>query len=184
MSVGVRRQSFKIDVNVNVNIESEAMPNQYSIRELSREFDVTTRTLRFYEEKGLLAPIRQGQSRVYSVADRARLILILRGKTLGLSLEQSAELISMYDPASNNKKQLELLVDKIGTRREQLQRQQQELAQMIQDLDAWEQRSLEAMLGRTRKGARSGALKDRRNAAAVTSSSGSGSAKSSNGELS
>ncbi len=121
------------------------MPSQYSIRDLSQEFGVTTRTLRFYEEKGLLAPLRDGQSRIYSAADRARLVLILRGKTLGLSLEQSADLISMYDPASNNKKQLEMLIDKICARREQLEEQKHQLEQMIVDLDDWERRSRMAM---------------------------------------
>tara|TARA_B100000795_G_scaffold260379_1_gene236196 strand:- start:167 stop:562 length:396 start_codon:yes stop_codon:yes gene_type:complete len=117
------------------------MSSQYSIRELSQEFDVTTRTLRFYEEKGLLSPARSGQNRAYSAADRARLILILRGKTLGLSLTQSADLIAMYDPASNNKKQLETLIEKIQSRRHQLQAQKQELERMIIDLEAWEERS-------------------------------------------
>lgn len=128
------------------------MPSQYSIRELSKEFGVTTRTLRFYEEKGLLAPLRDGQNRVYSASDRARLILILRGKTLGLSLEQSADLISMYDPSSNNKKQLELLIDKIGARRSQLKQQKQELEQMIVDLDEWEVRTRGAMDGKLKVG--------------------------------
>ena len=117
------------------------MSSQYSIRELSQEFDVTTRTLRFYEEKGLLSPARSGQNRAYSAADRARLILILRGKTLGLSLTHSADLIAMYDPASNNKKQLETLIEKIQSRRHQLQTQKQELERMIIDLEAWEERS-------------------------------------------
>lgn len=120
------------------------MSSQYSIRELSQEFNVTTRTLRFYEEKGLLSPIRSGQNRAYSGADRARLILILRGKTLGLSLTQSAELIAMYDPASNNKKQLETLIEKIQLRRHQLQTQKQELERMIIDLEEWETRSVAA----------------------------------------
>jgi DNA-binding transcriptional MerR regulator len=121
------------------------MSSQYSIRELSQEFEVTTRTLRFYEEKGLLSPTRSGQNRTYSAADRARLILILRGKTLGLSLEQSADLIAMYDPASNNKKQLETLIEKIQTRRHQLEVQKQELERMIVDLEAWEERTSAAM---------------------------------------
>jgi DNA-binding transcriptional MerR regulator len=69
------------------------------------------------------------------------LILILRGKTLGLSLTQSADLIAMYDPASNNKKQLETLIEKIQSRRHQLQTQKQELERMIIDLEAWEERS-------------------------------------------
>ena len=123
------------------------MKNNYSIRDLSQEFAVTTRTLRYYEEKGLLSPIRVGQSRLYTSADRARLILILRGKTLGLSLEQSADLISMYDPESNNKKQLEALIDNIQVRRRQLEAQKKELERMIVDLQDWEQRSRLAMQG-------------------------------------
>ena len=121
------------------------MSNQYSIRELSQEFDVTTRTLRFYEEKGLLSPTRSGQNRAYSAADRARLILILRGKTLGLSLEQSTDLIAMYDPASNNKRQLETLIEKIQSRRHQLEVQKHELERMIVDLETWEERTSTAM---------------------------------------
>ena len=121
------------------------MSNQYSIRELSQEFDVTTRTLRFYEEKGLLSPTRSGQNRTYSAADRARLILILRGKTLGLSLEQSTDLIAMYDPASNNKRQLETLIEKIQSRRHQLEVQKHELERMIVDLETWEERTSTAM---------------------------------------
>lgn len=123
------------------------MKNNYSIRDLSQEFAVTTRTLRYYEEKGLLSPIRVGQSRLYTSADRARLILILRGKTLGLSLEQSADLISMYDPESNNKKQLEALIDNIQIRRCQLEAQKKELERMIVDLQDWEQRSRLSMQG-------------------------------------
>lgn len=121
------------------------MSSQYSIRELSKEFDVTTRTLRFYEEKGLLSPERIGQSRIYSTADRARLVLILRGKTLGLSLEQSADLIAMYDPGSNNKRQLETLIEKIQFRKQQLKSQRQEIERMINDLEQWEYRSRMAM---------------------------------------
>ena len=121
------------------------MSSQYSIRELSQEFDVTTRTLRFYEEKGLLSPTRSGQNRSYSAADRARLILILRGKTLGLSLEQSTDLIAMYDPASNNKRQLETVIQKIQSRRHQLEVQKRELERMIVDLEEWEHRTKAAM---------------------------------------
>ena len=121
------------------------MSSQYSIRELSQEFDVTTRTLRFYEEKGLLSPARSGQNRTYSATDRARLILILRGKTLGLSLEQSTDLIAMYDPASNNKRQLETLIEKIQSRRHQLAAQKHELERMIVDLESWEERTSTAM---------------------------------------
>ena len=127
------------------------METQYSIRDLSREFGVTTRTLRFYEEKGLLTPERLGQNRLYSAADRTRLILILRGKTLGLTLDQSAEIIAMYDPASNNRQQLEALIAKIQHRQQQLKDQKKELEQMIEDLAAWEKRTRKAMKNKTRK---------------------------------
>ena len=127
------------------------MNRTYSISDLASEFDVTPRTLRFYEEKGLLEPTRSGQNRRYSGADRTRLILVLRGKTLGLSLQESAELIGMYDPSSNNKAQLSRLIEKIQARKAQLVAQKLELEQMIDDLDAWEQRSRNSMRRRKAK---------------------------------
>ena len=127
------------------------MNRSYSISDLASEFDVTPRTLRFYEEKGLLEPSRSGQNRRYSGADRTRLILVLRGKTLGLSLQESAELIGMYDPSSNNKAQLSRLIEKIQARKTQLVAQKLELEQMIDDLDAWEQRSRKSMKSRKAK---------------------------------
>ncbi len=136
-------------------MEQKSISQQYSIRDLSREFEVTTRTLRFYEEKGLLKPMRCGQNRIYSAADRTRLILILRGKTLGLSLDESADLISMYDPASNNRKQLATLLKKIQVRKQQLAAQQMELTQLIRDLDAWEERTHHALRHTHRKQKRS-----------------------------
>ena len=100
------------------------MTKHHSISDLSQEFDITTRTLRFYEEKGLISPERQGQNRIYSAADRARLKLILRGKRLGLTLEESSGIIAMYDPQTNNKKQLQTLIHKIREKRHQLEQQQ------------------------------------------------------------
>ncbi|MBL6814524.1 MAG: MerR family DNA-binding transcriptional regulator [Pseudomonadales bacterium] len=127
------------------------MSRTYSISDLASEFKVTPRTLRYYEEKGLLQPTRSGQIRRYSGADRTRLILVLRGKTLGLSLQESAELIGMYDPSSNNNAQLSRLIEKIQTRKAQLVAQKLELEQMIDDLDAWEQRSRKSMKSRKAK---------------------------------
>ncbi|RYF99061.1 MAG: MerR family DNA-binding transcriptional regulator, partial [Caulobacteraceae bacterium] len=69
----------------------------YSIRQLCQEFDVTPRSLRFYEDKGLLFPAREGLNRVYSHRDRARLILILRGKLVGFSLNEIGEMLDLYD---------------------------------------------------------------------------------------
>jgi DNA-binding transcriptional MerR regulator len=106
----------------------------YSISDLADEFDVTTRTIRFYEEKGLLKPRREGTRRIYGPADRTRLRLILRGKRLGLSLDESAEIIGLYGSPGNNRRQLELLIEKIGQRREVLQRQQRDLEAMLREL--------------------------------------------------
>ncbi len=71
---------------------------EFSITDLCKEFEITTRTVRHYEEIGLISPSRRGQTRVYSPADRTRLRLILRGKRLGLSLEDSRQIIDMYEP--------------------------------------------------------------------------------------
>lgn len=117
----------------------------YSITELAQEFDVTTRTLRFYEEKGLLAPRREGQTRIYSAADRTRLKLILRGKRLGLTLEESRDIIFMYDPATKNKKQLQRLIATIRDKRAHLLQQQKDLEVMILDLTDWEERCMVAL---------------------------------------
>ena len=112
--------------------------NLATIRDLAQEFDVTPRTLRFYEEKGLLNPIREGQSRLYRPADRARLRLILRGKRLGLNLTESSEIIAMYDPNTNNRKQLTALLSKLREKKQALRAQQEDLAAMIVDLESWE----------------------------------------------
>jgi DNA-binding transcriptional MerR regulator len=117
----------------------------YSISDLAREFDITTRTIRFYEDKGLLSPSRQGQTRIYSAGDRTILKLILRGSRLGFSLEQSGEIIKMYDPSNNNKEQLTTLLESIRTKREQLKRQLHDIEIMMLDLQESEERCLEAI---------------------------------------
>jgi DNA-binding transcriptional MerR regulator len=117
----------------------------YSISDLAGEFDVTTRTIRFYEEKGLLNPRREGTRRIYSAADRTRLRLILRGKRLGLSLDESADIIGMYGTPGNNRRQLEKLIDKIREKREDLRRQQRDLEAVLKELADAESRCREAL---------------------------------------
>lgn len=126
------------------------MGNTYSIRDLADEFDVTTRTLRFYEEKGLLNPKRDNQTRTYSNADRTRLRLILRGKRLGLTLEESSNIILMYDPINQNTNQLQALIEKIQEKRVQLIEQQRDLELMLQDLDDAEERCRESLNNSTK----------------------------------
>ena len=116
--------------------------NTYSISDLAKEFDITTRTIRFYEDKGLLSPSRRGQTRIYSAGDRTKLKLILRGKRLGFSLEQSGEIIKMYDPSSNNEEQLTTLCESIRKKREH---QQHDIGIMLLDLQESEERCLAAI---------------------------------------
>lgn len=121
------------------------MSTQYTISELAKEFDVTTRTMRFYESEGLLHPTRDGQARIYSDTDRVHLKLIIRGKRLGLSLAESKELIELYDPSGANQIQLQSLLDKIKERREILTQQIEDINVMQHELDDAEARCLQAM---------------------------------------
>ncbi len=112
----------------------------YSISELARELDITTRAIRFYEEQSMLAPERRGQERIYSAADKVALKLILRGKRIGFSLAECRELIELYDPASGNRRQLETFMLKIEQRRAQLEQQMLDIQQMQLELDTAEER--------------------------------------------
>ena len=95
--------------------------HSYSIQEVSREFELTPRALRFYEDKGLIAPARRGTTRLYSDRDRTRLRLALRGKRLGFSLEECREIIDLYDPEQpGGARQLLRLCDKIREHRAEL----------------------------------------------------------------
>ncbi|GAA5524379.1 hypothetical protein Maes01_00936 [Microbulbifer aestuariivivens] len=124
---------------------SHAEPVSYSISDLSREFGITTRTIRFYEDKGLLAPERRGQTRIYSPEDRVRLKLILRGKRLGFSLDESREIIEMYDPAHGNVEQLQRLLQGIAEKRAQLQQQLRDIQSLMSELDEAEERARAAL---------------------------------------
>ncbi|UCJ14936.1 MerR family DNA-binding transcriptional regulator [Pseudomonas sp. MM211] len=121
------------------------MSHSYSISELAHELGITTRTIRFYEEQGMLAPERKGQERIYSARDRVTLMLILRGKRIGFSLAECKELIDLYDPAGGNRKQLDHFLEKIAERREHLARQLLDIQQMQRELDTAEQRCMTAM---------------------------------------
>ncbi|MCO1334120.1 MerR family DNA-binding transcriptional regulator [Microbulbifer sp. OS29] len=125
-------------------------PHSYSISELAREFDITTRTIRFYEDKGLLKPERRGQTRVYSPEERVRLKLILRGKRLGFSLDESREIIDMYDPAHGNVEQLQRLLEHIGQKREHLCQQLRDIESLMGELEEAEARAQVALV-RSRK---------------------------------
>jgi DNA-binding transcriptional MerR regulator len=107
----------------------------YSITELCREFDVTPRTLRFYEQKGLLHPDRRGWTRLFSYRDRARLQLILRGKKVGFSLEEIKEMLDLYNLRDGQLTQLRVSSTKFRERLEALRKQRLELEDAISDLE-------------------------------------------------
>lgn len=112
------------------------MGSQYSISALAKEFDITTRTIRFYEDIGILSPTREGTQRVYNQQDRTLLKLTLRGKRLGLSLDECKALFDLYDPVGdNNQKQLQTCLDKFQEQKTQLQNQFHDMQVMMLELD-------------------------------------------------
>ncbi|UDL04806.1 MerR family transcriptional regulator [Marinobacter sp. CA1] len=122
------------------------MSKTYSISELASEFDVTVRSIRFYEDQGLLHPGRRGQTRVYSSKDRVRLKLILRGKRLGFSLAESKELFDLWDNTHRgSEQQLKLMLDIIEKKREGLRQQLSDIAMANLELDNAEARCRSAL---------------------------------------
>ncbi len=104
----------------------------YSIADLAREFGISTRAIRFYEAKGLLSPERLGSTRVFRRRDRARLILILRGKRLGFSLRDISDYLGLYD--ADRTQQVHLLAEKVNDRLQALERQRTDLETTISEL--------------------------------------------------
>jgi DNA-binding transcriptional MerR regulator len=117
----------------------------FSIRHLGREFSVSARTLRFYEEKGLISPQRRGQDRIYSRRDRARLKYVLMGKSVGFSLEEIREMLDLYDLGDRQETQLRVAHGKFGERIARLERQRDEIANALAEL-AHARKMIEGML--------------------------------------
>lgn len=118
----------------------------YGIRELAREFGVTARTLRYYENKGLINPERQGVTRIFSERDKVRLSLTVRGKRLGFSLEEIKEIIDMYDPTQpNDPSQILLLCAKIGKYRELLTNKINDISDTFKLMDEVERQALKTL---------------------------------------
>jgi len=111
------------------------MQRYFTITQLTQEFDITTRTLRFYEAQGLVSPNRRGRQRLYTPGDRTRIKLILRGKRLGFSLNEIKEMIEMYGSAPGEAGQLRLLLDRIAARREELLEKQRDIELTLLELD-------------------------------------------------
>lgn len=110
----------------------------YTITELAREFGLTTRAIRFYEDQGLLSPGRAGRNRVYENRDKVRLKLTLRGKRLGLSLSEIRELIDLYDAAKDEKAQVERFLEVLERRRAILEQQREDIEAVLGEIAAFE----------------------------------------------
>ena len=116
------------------------MARTWSIGELADQFHTTLRTIRHYEELGLISPSRNGRQRVYTQRDRVRLELILRGKRLGFTLDEIAHVINMYDETPGRRGQLEFLIADIDKRRHALQEKRRDLDESLAELDELEAR--------------------------------------------
>lgn len=118
----------------------------FSISELSNEFDVTTRSIRFYEDQGLLKPARRGQTRIFSTKDKVRLKLILRGKRMGFSLAETKELFDLWDETpTGNENQLRKMLTILSNKRAHMEQQKNDIAMAEMEIEVAELRCQEAL---------------------------------------
>ncbi|RKF19664.1 MerR family DNA-binding transcriptional regulator [Alginatibacterium sediminis] len=118
---------------------------QFTISQLATEFAITTRSIRYYEDEGLLSPERDANQRIYSKHDKLRLKLILRGKRLGFSLNEIRELFNLYDASLESEQEVELLMQMIAIKRSALLRQQEDIQVVLMELKSAERRCSEAL---------------------------------------
>jgi DNA-binding transcriptional MerR regulator len=117
----------------------------WTIAEVAAEYGVTHRTVRFYEDKGLVTPLRRGTQRLFRPRDRVRLALVLRGRRLGFALEEIRHIVDMYDRAPGEEGQLRYLLDQIAARRADLEQRRRDIDDTLRDLDVVEQRCRDAL---------------------------------------
>jgi len=127
------------------------MPATFTIGELAREFDLTTRAIRFYEDCGLLSPQRSGRNRVYTQRDRSRLKLTLRGKRLGLTLAEVRELVDMYESPRDTLPQLKKFLVVLAAHREQLEQQMTDLQATLAEVRSHEKEARRLLVQGQRK---------------------------------
>lgn len=119
---------------------SEKQAKTYSISELAKEYDITTRSIRFYEDQGLLKPRRKGQTRIYNAQDKVRLKLIMRGKRLGFSLAETRRLFELYDADKSSLSQLHTMLELIDEKKQLLQQQMEDITVVLMELSSVETR--------------------------------------------
>lgn len=112
---------------------------KYSISDLSKEFDITTRSIRFYEDQGLIFPARKGQTRIYNQRDKVRLKLILRGKRLGFSLAETGRLFELYDVDKTSATQLNTIMTLINNKKNDLKQQLEDINAILIELNDLEE---------------------------------------------
>jgi len=130
---------------------NQTKPVTYSIGELSKEFDITTRSIRFYEDQGLLKPMRRGQTRLYKQSDKVRLKLILRGKRLGFSLAETGRLFELYDADKSSARQLETMMKLISVKKADLNQQLDDIKVVLMELTNVEKRCKETLANITQE---------------------------------
>jgi DNA-binding transcriptional MerR regulator len=129
-----------VPVTMDTGMDTSLDASTWSIAELAAAYGVTLRTIRFYEDKGLLTPERRGTARVYHPRDKVRLGLILRGKRLGFSLDEIATIVDMYDAEPGEEGQLVYLLDQIVSRRAELEQRRRDIDETLLELAEVERR--------------------------------------------
>ena len=125
---------------MNEDIYEQHSEETYSISDLSKEFDITTRSIRFYEDQGLISPTRNGQTRIYTKRDKVRLKLILRGKRLGFTLAETGRLFELYDADKSSAKQLNIMLELIQDKKVHLTQQMDDIKGVLMELVTAEKR--------------------------------------------
>lgn len=124
---------------------AEKKQDLFSIAELADEFSISTRTIRFYESKGLITPDRVGTTRVFRRRDRTRLLLILRGKRLGFSLNEISDYLELYDADQTQAAQTQHLLERVNSRLLMLRAQKEDLEIAVNELEAMQKYALDQL---------------------------------------
>ena len=117
----------------------------YTITDLTREFNISTRTVRFYEDEGLINPMRRGRTRLFRPSDRRLLMFILRGKRLGFAIAEIREILKMYKEPPGEEGQLQLLMHRVSEKRSELQQKRKDIDEIVSEFDQIEEQCLERL---------------------------------------